>query len=196
VDVAIQWLQGPTENLVQHIAHTSTEESNQWLTLHPVHKQMTNQKYRSPQSIDAIRVEKVPSVVSYFTKHKRSITDLVRSHEDISTKASSPSPRIKNDFTTSRTSNTKSTLDSFLKKELYNGKDTTTSIKDDPTNNEYATELDLSVLSELPKDIADEILQNQSLYLQQNKIMKKMKPSPQKGIQSYFAVKKEYKNVS
>jgi hypothetical protein len=194
VDSALEWLQCPTESLTQKIARTSTDESGKWLTLHPVHKQMTNQKYREPQSIDAIRVEKVPSVASFLTKqNKTMMMDPHSNNPEIMSKTS-PSIDVKDERKPSKQLKRKGTLDSysFVKKKPSIGKDTTQLIRDDDTRSKHHNDdLDHSVLSELPTEIVDEVLQNKSSYLQQCYAIKKMKPSsPQKGIQSYFLSKK------
>ena len=73
VDSALQWLQGPNESLTSTIAQSASNVSGKRLSWHPVHKQMTNLKYREPQCVDAVRVEKIPSVISFLTKRVTSI---------------------------------------------------------------------------------------------------------------------------
>jgi hypothetical protein len=68
----MEWLQNPSEELVNKMSTLSTDltEEDSCLHWHPVKKDMSKVSYRDPDSVDPIKIEKVASVKSFFTKSK------------------------------------------------------------------------------------------------------------------------------
>lgn len=73
VELAKEWLYRPSEELVARFSKVSSDLNNDESCLgwHPVKKQMSKVSYRNYDSVEAIKVEKVTSVKSFFTLKKK-----------------------------------------------------------------------------------------------------------------------------
>lgn len=74
MNLANEWLCNPSEELMTQISKLSSriQEIDNCLAWHPVKKEMAKLSYRGKDSMDAIKIEKVASVKSFFTTASRS----------------------------------------------------------------------------------------------------------------------------
>ena len=67
VEMAKNWMEQPNEDLCQQLS-SSNYSTNEKLVWHPVTKEMNKLSYSDANSIRPVKIEKVPSVKSFFTK--------------------------------------------------------------------------------------------------------------------------------
>lgn len=67
VEKAKNWMEQPNENLCRQLS-SSNSSTNEKLAWYPVTKEMNKLSYNDANSIQPVKIEKIPSVKSFFTK--------------------------------------------------------------------------------------------------------------------------------
>jgi putative SOS response-associated peptidase YedK len=70
VELATEWLLEPSKALLHKISSHDNDAQEEILSWHPVTKQMSSTKYRGKDCTDAIIIEKVPSIKSFFGRKR------------------------------------------------------------------------------------------------------------------------------
>lgn len=98
--LAAEWLLEPTQALEKKMAHFASNADVNEMSWHPVTKRMSSVQYRGDDCTKAIKIEKVPSVKSFFSRQfavKKSVDgdrlDVVNSGQICSSAGSSPLAR-------------------------------------------------------------------------------------------------------
>jgi len=206
IDLALQWLQNPTERISKKIADLA-HSASAVLSWHPVDGRMSNLNYRESDSIKPIKIAKVPTVKSFFVKAD---APNPKATMDVHFTASPSSPQMQecaskrcyvgaNSTMSTCTNDLQVVEPKKLKKNptslspIRHFSTTTTTTATGTTNDNEQERistpsgLDPTVLAQLPPDIAKEVTQHERLYLQLSE--SKPKSNPQRGIESFFLKK-------
>merc|ERR1712071_390715 len=71
-EVIKQWLNTPSSDLLSHIAKSANSSNHPNLAWYPVTKKMSNVQYQNLDCVHPIKLEKLPSIKSFFGKQGNS----------------------------------------------------------------------------------------------------------------------------